>query len=143
MSHHKPFNKPRTSRAWTNKRLLKCVAQSGTALAPIMHDIQTEAKAWPGPSTQKHLIVMANGLFGKPSNWDVVIEHMQQNLDMSQTLLVASNANSLLQVNLQPKVVHSMSKLSCPSHLIKCIHSLKCCQWFCRHMMALTAVGTG
>lgn len=48
---------------------------------------------------QTHLVVMANGLFGTPSNWDVIIEELQQsNLDLSHTLLVASNANSLTQV---------------------------------------------
>lgn len=48
----------------------------------------------------KHLVVMANGLFGKASNWDVVVENLQAVLDISQTLLVASDANSLLQVDL-------------------------------------------
>lgn len=48
---------------------------------------------------QTHLVVMANGLFGTSSNWDVIIEELQQsNLDLSHTLLVASNANSLTQV---------------------------------------------
>ncbi|KAL0047250.1 hypothetical protein WJX82_010803 [Trebouxia sp. C0006] len=40
---------------------------------------------------------MANGLFGKASNWDVVIDNLQKVLDTSQTLLVASDANSLMQ----------------------------------------------
>ena len=47
---------------------------------------------------KKHLVVMANGLFGKASNWDVVIDNLQKVLDTSQTLLVASDANSLMQV---------------------------------------------
>ena len=46
----------------------------------------------------KHLFVMANGLYGNASNWDVVIEHLQKVLDISETLLVASNANTLTQV---------------------------------------------
>ncbi|KAL0039127.1 hypothetical protein WJX77_008695 [Trebouxia sp. C0004] len=46
---------------------------------------------------KKHLVVMANGLFGKASNWDVVIDNLQKVLDTSQTLLVASDANSLMQ----------------------------------------------
>ncbi|KAL0029171.1 hypothetical protein WJX79_000097 [Trebouxia sp. C0005] len=46
---------------------------------------------------KKHLVVMANGLFGKASNWDVVIDELQKVLDTSQTLLVASDANSLMQ----------------------------------------------
>lgn len=52
-----------------------------------------------GMACQTHLVVMANGLFGKSSNWDVIIEELQQtNLNLSHTLLVASNANSLTQV---------------------------------------------
>ena len=53
----------------------------------------------PGTERQTHLVVMANGLFGKSSNWDVIIEELQQTkLNLSHTLLVASNANSLTQV---------------------------------------------
>ena len=52
-----------------------------------------------GMERQTHLVVMANGLFGESSNWDVIIEELQQtNLNLRHTLLVASNANSLTQV---------------------------------------------
>ncbi|KAL3162411.1 hypothetical protein ABBQ32_010082 [Trebouxia sp. C0010 RCD-2024] len=41
---------------------------------------------------------MANGLFGRSSNWDVIIAELQKsNLDLNHMLLVASNANSLTQ----------------------------------------------
>ena len=52
-----------------------------------------------GLERQTHLVIMANGLFGKSSNWDVIVEELRQtNLNLSHTLLVASNANSLTQV---------------------------------------------
>ena len=52
-----------------------------------------------GLERQTHLVIMANGLFGKSSNWDVIVEELRQtNLKLSHTLLVASNANSLTQV---------------------------------------------
>lgn len=51
------------------------------------------------PSAVKHLIVMANGLYGNANNWDVVIENLQKVLDTSETLVVASDANSLKQVS--------------------------------------------
>jgi hypothetical protein len=41
-----------------------------------------------------HLIVMVNGLFGGPSNWDVIIEELHQHLDDQQTLLHASQVNT-------------------------------------------------
>ena len=66
-----------------------------------MQELRPETQIAAGARDHKHLIVMANGLFGKASNWDVVIENLQQVLDVSQVLLVASNANSLLQVDLQ------------------------------------------
>lgn len=63
-----------------------------------MHELP-ETKNSSETESQTHLVVMANGLFGKSSNWDVIIEELQQNnLDLSHTLLVASDANSLTQV---------------------------------------------
>ena len=62
-----------------------------------MHELPERTRV--GQESQTHLVIMANGLFGRSSNWDVIIEELQQtNLDLSHTLLVASNANSLTQV---------------------------------------------
>ncbi|GIL80454.1 hypothetical protein Vretifemale_9661, partial [Volvox reticuliferus] len=42
-----------------------------------------------------HLIVMANGLFGSPSNWSVICEQLGQHLDMSTVALHPSKVNRL------------------------------------------------
>ncbi|GLI70839.1 hypothetical protein VaNZ11_015852, partial [Volvox africanus] len=49
-----------------------------------------------GPSaTITHLIVMANGLFGSPSNWSVICEQLGEHLDMSTVVLHPSKVNRL------------------------------------------------
>ena len=40
-----------------------------------------------------------NGLFGNPANWDAIKEALEKVVDMQQTLLVVSHANSLRQVS--------------------------------------------
>lgn len=52
-------------------------------------------------SSVKHLIVMANGLYGNARNWDVIVENLRNVLDTRETLLAASDANSLTQVSRQ------------------------------------------
>ncbi len=43
-----------------------------------------------------------NGLFGNPANWDAIKEALEKVVDMQQTLLVVSHANSLRQVSPWP-----------------------------------------
>lgn len=72
-----------------------------------------------------HLVVMANGLFGTSSNWDVIIEELQQSsLDLSHTLLVASNANSLTQVQTVWIHVVCSTAWSSPQSAVACIFRL-------------------
>ena len=67
-------------------------------IACVMHELP-ETSHGSGAESHTHLVVMANGLFGRSSNWDVTIEELQHSsLDLSHMLLVASNANSLTQV---------------------------------------------
>ena len=66
-----------------------------------MQELPETATSGSDSKSKKHLVVMANGLFGRSSNWDVIIEELQQRLDISETLIVASNANSLTQVKPQ------------------------------------------
>ena len=66
--------------------------------ACTMQELPETATTTPDIKNKKHIIVMANGLFGTSSNWDVVVEDLEKQLDISQTLLVASDANSLTQV---------------------------------------------
>lgn len=70
-----------------------------------MQELQKQPESTCDTSKVKHLVVMANGLFGKASNWDVVVENLKAVLDISQTLLVASDANSLLQVDMHKSPV--------------------------------------
>ena len=65
-----------------------------------MQELPAAAQAGANTEDALHLVVMANGLFGRSSNWDVIIEELQKHLDIRQTLLVASNANSLTQARL-------------------------------------------
>ncbi|GIL60273.1 hypothetical protein Vafri_14904 [Volvox africanus] len=46
-------------------------------------------------ATITHLIVMANGLFGSPSNWSVICEQLGEHLDMSTVVLHPSKVNRL------------------------------------------------
>lgn len=46
------------------------------------------------PSQPQHLVVLVNGLFGHPGNWDVTREKLLQRLDPSTTLLHVSAANT-------------------------------------------------
>ena len=71
-----------------------------TALTSTMHELPQPPKSHADVENKQHLLVMANGLFGSSSNWDVVIDNLQKVLDISQTVLVASDANSLMQVTL-------------------------------------------
>jgi len=76
-----------------------CSAEIGTSTFTFtMQELPQHADCMVDNQNKKHLVVMANGLFGKASNWDEVIDNLQKVLDTSQTLLVASNANSLMQV---------------------------------------------
>ena len=74
-----------------------CSAEISTSIY-TMQELPQHAGCMVDNQNKKHLVVMANGLFGKASNWDVVIDNLQKVLDTSQTLLVASDANSLMQV---------------------------------------------
>ena len=58
-----------------------------------------EQQSPPPTSSVKHLIVMANGLYGNARNWDVNVENLRNVLDTRETLLAASDANSLTQVS--------------------------------------------
>lgn len=73
-----------------------CSAEILTSIY-TMQELPQHAGCMVDNQNKKHLVVMANGLFGKASNWDVVIDNLQKVLDTSQTLLVASDANSLMQ----------------------------------------------
>ena len=79
-----------------HSRLLKRSAREAGPVA--MQELHTKQESACNDSSVKHLIVMANGLYGNSSNWDVVIEHLRKVLDTSETLLAASDANSLKQV---------------------------------------------
>lgn len=46
------------------------------------------------PCEPQHLVVLVNGLFGHPGNWDVTREKLLQRLDPSTTLLHVSAANT-------------------------------------------------
>lgn len=83
------------SRVGHSRLLERAVVQA----APVsMQELHTQQDSACNVSSVKHLIVMANGLYGNSSNWDVVIEHLRKVLDTSETLLAASNANSLKRV---------------------------------------------
>ena len=82
-----------------HKRLYVAVCSAEIATSTYtMRELPQHADCMVDNQNKKHLVVMANGLFGKASNWDEVIDNLQKVLDTSQTLLVASNANSLMQV---------------------------------------------
>ncbi len=82
-----------------HKRLNVAVCSAEIATSTYtMQELPPHADCMVDNQNKKHLVVMANGLFGKASNWDVVIYNLQKVLDTSQTLLVASDANSLMQV---------------------------------------------
>ena len=95
----KPFFK--YGKCYSTKKLsrqLSCIGTTGS-LKVVYAMRELPDGTGNGTQRQTHLVVMANGLFGKSSNWDVIIEELQQtNLNLSHTLLVASNANSLTQV---------------------------------------------
>jgi hypothetical protein len=38
-----------------------------------------------------HLVLMVNGLFGAPENWNIVIEELKRQIDCSDVQLLASN----------------------------------------------------
>lgn len=84
--------------ATPRRRPLCRVVTGSPKTACTMQELPETATTTPNIESKKHIIVMANGLFGTSSNWDVVIEELQKKLDLSHTLLVASNANSLTQV---------------------------------------------
>ncbi|KAK9827864.1 hypothetical protein WJX74_006695 [Apatococcus lobatus] len=44
-----------------------------------------------------HLVVMVNGLFGRPSNWKYVVSQLEATIDMQHTVLLVSAANSGFQ----------------------------------------------
>ncbi len=44
--------------------------------------------------TEKHLIVLVNGLWGSPSNWTVVKEKLRDHLDPQEFIVHASKANT-------------------------------------------------
>ena len=68
------------------------------ATPAFMQELHTKQGSAGNDDFVRHLIVMANGLYGNSSNWDVVIEHLRKVLDTSETLLAASDANALKQV---------------------------------------------
>lgn len=46
------------------------------------------------PAQPQHLVVLVNGLFGHPGNWDVTRQKLLQRLDPSTTMLHVSAANT-------------------------------------------------
>ncbi len=123
------------------RRLVATASPSNTRTTVFTSTMQER----PEPATssesidkKKHLVVMANGLFGKASNWDVVIENLQKVLDTSQTLLVASDANSLMQVGLPRSPAETLPYVN---RAMQVSYSTAVCVF--RHLMASTAVETG
>eukprot|EP00891_Asterochloris_glomerata_P004532 jgi/Astpho2/4532/Aster-00121 len=62
-----------------------------------MEELQPEQDLQAERPLKRHIIIMVNGLFGNPANWDAIKEALEKVVDMQQTLLVVSHANSLRQ----------------------------------------------
>lgn len=59
---------------------------------------------------QTHLLLLINGLFGGPANWDVVIENILKQQSLSHLSILAGTSNSRFQV---PNSVCQSGPLSC------------------------------
>ncbi len=56
----------------------------------VVQDVSSP-KAKQRGANPTHLVVMVNGLFGAPENWNIVIEELEKQIDTSDVLLLASN----------------------------------------------------
>lgn len=66
--------------------------RSRSFLARVLGRVPTDAPR--SDRTEKHLIVLVNGLWGSPSNWTVVKEKLRDHLDPQEFVVHASNANT-------------------------------------------------
>jgi hypothetical protein len=69
------------------------------------------------PRKPTHLVVMVNGLFGGPGNWDVVREELQQQLDPQHTILHPSQVNQRWGPTATPKAQQRLSESAARSQL--------------------------